>query len=265
MQRFRQIPMPGRIIIVTVTVGVLGIALVSCATSYNAIYRLVSMLGLYGKFTTQGFPLLVDAAFLVTEGAAILGWMMRALTRSDEVSYGWPGFTMLLCGACTIAFNIAHAYLIGGREDPLTVWRCLVAALPPVLMILSFQVLVVVVKWVMLHLTRRPAGRAAAGAFLAVPESFDGYGAGTYPPQGAYGEMPSTSQQRDGQNGHDRGWKAEQTREYLGTLDRVELDAMTRSQLAIDMRDLGVPIDETYAGSILGKFRANGTRRKARR
>lgn len=175
MLKFRQIPMAGRVLIIVVAIGVFAIALVSCATSYNAIYRLVAQLGLYGQFTTQGFPLLVDAAFLVTELAAILGWIMRAVTRSDEVSYGWPGFTMLLCGACTIAFNIAHAYLIGGRHDPLTVWRCLVAALPPVLMILSFQVLIVIVKWTMLHLGRSAGASllapAGTGGFLGVPAS----------------------------------------------------------------------------------------------
>ena len=159
--KFRHIPVAGRLIIVTVAIGVFAIAVVACATSYNAIYRLVGDLGLYGYRINQAFPLMLDAAFLVAELAAILGGIMRAVTRSDEVSAGWPGTTMLLCGAGTIGFNIAHAYLIGGRGDPLTIWRCVVASLPPVLMILSFQVLIAIVKWVMLHLGR-PLNSAAA-------------------------------------------------------------------------------------------------------
>ena len=82
-----------------VAVGVFAIAVVACATSYNAIYRLVGQLGLYGYRINQAFPLMLDAAFLVAELAAILGGIMRAVTRSDEVSAGWPGATMLLCGA----------------------------------------------------------------------------------------------------------------------------------------------------------------------
>ena len=129
--KFRHLPLAGRLIIVAVAIGVFAIAVVACATSYNAIYRLVGDLGLYGYRINQLFPLMLDAAFLVAELAAILGGIMRAVTRSDEVSAGWPGTTMLLCGAGTIGFNVAHAYLIGGRGDPLTVWRCVVASLPP--------------------------------------------------------------------------------------------------------------------------------------
>jgi hypothetical protein len=158
--KFRHLPVAGRLIIVVVAIGVFAIAVVACATSYNAIYRLVGQLGLYGYRINQLFPLMLDAAFLVAELAAILGGIMRAVIRSDEVSAGWPGTTMLLCGAGTIGFNVGHAYLIGGRGDPLTVWRCVVAALPPVLMILSFQVLIAIVKWVMLHLGR-PLNSAA--------------------------------------------------------------------------------------------------------
>ena len=129
MTKFRHLPAAGRAIIIVVAIGVLAIAVVACATSYNAIYRLVGQLGLYGYRTNQAYPLLLDAAFLAAELAAILAGIMRAVTRSDEVSQGWPGATMLLCGLGTIGFNIAHAYLIGGRGDPLTVWRCVVAAL----------------------------------------------------------------------------------------------------------------------------------------
>jgi hypothetical protein len=263
MTKFRHIPAAGRAIIVTVAGAVLAIAVVACATSYNAIYRLVGMLDLYGYRTTQGFPLLLDAAFLVGELAAILGGIMRAVTRSDEVSQGWPGLTMLVCGAGTIAFNVAHAYLIGGRHDPLTVWRCLVAALPPVLMILSFQVLIAIVKWVMLHL-----GRPLNSAAVLSPTGPPGYGYGAFPPHPVYTHLPSYPQQRDGQNGH--GELAEATKRqhveaYLAGLDPTQLAATTRSQVAAELTARGVPVDETYAGRILGEWRvANGSRQRGR-
>jgi len=178
---------------------------VACATSYNAIYRLVGQLGLYGYRINQAFPLLLDAAFLVAELAAILGGIMRAVTRSDEVSAGWPGAAMLLCGLGTIGFNVGHAYLLGGRGDPLTVWRCVVASLPPVLMMVSFQVLIAIVKWVMLHLGRPLHSAAALTPTMPVP----GYGMvppvgpyGWFPPHPVYGQVPSAGQQGAGQNGH---------------------------------------------------------------
>jgi hypothetical protein len=246
MMKFRQIPPVGRAIIVVVGVGVFVIALVACWTSYNAIYRLVGQLGLYGTQTTSVFPLLLDAAFLVAELAAILGGIMQTVTRSDEVSPGWPIITMLLCGIGTIAFNVAHAYLLA--DDPLRRWRCVVAALPPVLMILSFQVLIAIVKWTMLHMGRP----LRTGALFDTPQM--------YPEM----ETPSVSEQRTSQidqGGQPRGWKGERTREYLASLNRGELASMTRAQLANDMDILGVPIEETYAGTILGKYRTNGSHR----
>jgi hypothetical protein len=218
---------------------------VACATSYNAIYRLVDQLDLYGYRTTQGFPLLVDAAFLVGELAAILGGIMRAVTRSDEVSQGWPGLTMVVCGAGTIAFNVAHAYLIGGRHDPLTVWRCLVAALPPVLMMLSFQVLIAIVKWVMLHLGR-PLNSAAALSPTA------GYG----PP--GFGQLSSWAPAPAGQTGRGNGEATIRPRveQYLAQLGPDDLARMTKGELAAALADAGVDVSVRYAGQILDEHRA---------
>jgi hypothetical protein len=258
--KFRHLPAAGRLIIVAVAIGVFAIAVVACATSYNAIYRLVSQLGLYGYRINQAFPLMLDAAFLVAELAAILGGIMRAVTRSDEVSAGWPGTTMLLCGAGTIGFNIAHAYLIGGRGDPLTIWRCVVASLPPILMILSFQVLIAIVKWVMLHLGR-PFNSAAALTPTAMP-----YGMaapppyGLFPPHPVYGQVPSVGQQGVPQNGH--GELPEPTKRaavemYLSRLGPQELGVATGSSVVAVLAGQGIPVEETYAGRILGEWRVN--------
>jgi hypothetical protein len=258
MTKFRHLPTAGRAIIVVVAVGVFAIAVVACATSYNAIYRLVGQLGLYGYRINQAFPLLLDAAFLVAELAAILGGIMRAVTRSDEVSVGWPGAAMLLCGLGTIGFNVGHAYLLGGRGDPLTVWRCVVAALPPVLMMVSFQVLIAIVKWVMLHLGR-PLNSAAAltptaGYGLAPPAgSF-----GLFPPHPVWGQVPSPAQQGVPHNGH--GELAEPTKRaavemYLSRLRPQELGVATGSSIVAALAAQGIPVEETYAGRILGEWR----------
>jgi hypothetical protein len=258
MTKFRHLPVAGRAIIVAVAIGVFAIAVVACATSYNAIYRLISQLGLYGYRINQAFPLMLDAAFLVAELAAILGGIMRAVTRSDEVSVGWPGVTMLLCGLGAIGFNVAHAYLLGGRSDPLTMWRCVVASLPPVLMILSFQVLIAIVKWVMLHLGR-PLNSAAALTPTA------GYGMvppagpyGLFPPHPVWGQVPSPGQQGAPHNGH--GELPEPTKRaavemYLSRLSPQELGVTTASSVVAALAGQGIAVEETYAGRILGEWR----------
>jgi hypothetical protein len=258
MTKFRHLPTAGRAIIVAVAIGVFAIAVIACATSYNAIYRLVGQLGLYGYRINQAFPLMLDAAFLVAELAAILGGIMRAVTRSDEVSAGWPGAAMLLCGLGTIGFNVAHAYLIGGRGDPLTVWRCVVASLPPVLMILAFQVLIAIVKWVMLHL-----GRPLNSAATLTP-TMPAYGMapsapyGLFPPHSVWGQVPSAGQQQAPQNG--RGELPEPTKRaavemYLSRLSPQELGVATGSSVVAALTSQGIAVEETYAGRILGEWR----------
>jgi hypothetical protein len=261
--KFRHLPVVGRIIIVAVAAGVFGIAVVACAISYNAIYRLVDQLGLYGYRTTQAFPLLLDAAFLVAELAAILGGIMRAVTRSEEVSQGWPGLTMVLCGLGTIGFNLAHAYLIGGRGDPLTVWRCLVAALPPVLMMLSFQVLIAIVKWVMLHLGR-PLNSAAALSPSMAPGYGPGLGYGVAPPavpggwwpQAPYGQVPSSAGSENQQNGQSEVTKRQQVEAYLGRLGADQLGQLTAREITAGLTDQGMDVSERYVAHILDQWTA---------
>jgi hypothetical protein len=303
--KFRHLPAAGRAIIVAVAIGVLAIALVACATSYNAIYRLVTDLGLYGYRTNQAFPLLVDLAFLVGESAAILGGIMRAVTRSDEVTRGWPYAAMLLCGAGTVAFNVWHAYLVGGRGDSLTVARCVVASLPPLLMIVSFQVLISIVKWVMLHLGR-PLDSAAVLSPTGAPGRLPGPGpvpgvvygwpGGGWP--AAYGELPaggwwpggqpsSWPRSQDGQPGqptvtgngsgdHAEVTKRHQVETYLATLVSAERDrlaslgprAAAREVTAV-LAGQGIPVSERYVERIIDQQtaprRGSGPRRRGRR
>jgi hypothetical protein len=166
---------------------------------------------------------------------------------------------MLLCGLGTIGFNVGHAYLLGGRGDPLTVWRCVVAALPPILMMVSFQVLVAIVKWVMLHLGR-PLNSAAAltptQAYSLVPPS----PYGLFPPHPVYGQVPSVGQQGAGQNGH--GELPEPTKRaavelHLSRLSTQELGVATGSSVVAALAAQGIAVEETYAGRILGEWRVS--------
>ena len=111
----------------------------SFATSYGALYAWVRDTGLYSDRLTRLWPLLLDAAFIVAQLAAILAGILRG-------SRGWPILTMLLTGALTVCFNLQHAGADPGRR--------LAAALPPVLMMLAFEIDIQIVKWVMQALGR---------------------------------------------------------------------------------------------------------------
>src|SRR4030095_6660638 len=71
--------------------------------------------------------------------AAILAGILRG-------SRAWPILTMLLTGALTVWFNLQHA-----GSDP---GRRLAAALPPVLMMLAFEIDIQIVRWGMTALGR---------------------------------------------------------------------------------------------------------------
>jgi hypothetical protein len=272
-RKWRSIPMTGRVIIITIAVLVFAVAGVACTTSYNAIYRLVTMFGLYGKPINQVFPLMLDVAFIGCELAAIVGTILRALhvrrlrfpagmdpddeadtiaEAKRQVSRGWPVWTMLTCGVATIAFNVAHAYLLAAPAQApapgltpvggtaLLVWRCVVASFPPLVMILFFQVLIAIVKWTMLT-TGRPLHTGAALSPATV---------------GGLTAFPSSTGIQDPQIGQSRAGVRAAIEAYLNDLDDNEVAALTDSALVEDMADLGVRTSRTYAGKVLGEYRA---------
>jgi len=284
--KFRHIPTTGRVIIVAVAVAVFAVAVTACATSYNAIYHLVDSLGLYGAWVTRAFPGLVDVTFLIGESAAILGGIMQGVTRSDEVTRGWPFTLMWLCVLATIAFNEAHAYLLGGRGDPKTVARCVVALLPPLLMMVSFQVLIAIVKWVMLHL-----GRPLNSAAVLSPTAAVGVlPAAAYAP-GAYGEVAAAQPgwspwPQNPQNGHAgvagnggaapaEVTKRQQVEAYLAALPDDHRSALlalgpraAAREVTAALDGRGVPVNERWVQRILDDHvparRGSGTPRRGK-
>jgi Protein of unknown function (DUF2637) len=143
--RFADLNPLGRAIIITVAALTFGVAAISFATSYGALYAYARDTGLYSERLTRLWPLLLDGAFIVAQLAAILAGILRG-------SRGWPILTMLLTGALTVWFNLQHAGADPGRR--------LAAALPPVLMMLAFEIDIQIVKWVMTALGK-PLGPIA--------------------------------------------------------------------------------------------------------
>ena len=184
----------------------------------------------------------------------------------------WAGRARPCCcaGLGTIGFNVAHAYLIGGRGDPLTVWRCVVASLPPVLMILSFQVLIAIVKWVMFHLGRPLNSAAALAPTMPVP----GYGLvpppgpyGLFPPHPVYGQVPSAQDAKTGTGENGGGEQPEPTKRaavevFLSRLAPEELGLATAAARVVTgtWPARASRCEETYAGRDPGGVAASPTR-----
>jgi hypothetical protein len=232
-RRFTDLSAFGRGIIATVAILTLAITAVAFAASYNALYHLFDRLGLYGEWVTLAIPLLLDAAFIGAELAAILAGILRAVTGSREVHRGWPVATLLVCGALTIVLNVVHAYFIA--DDPLRVWRCLAASLPPVLMMLAFQLDIAIVRWVMVALGR-PLSGDVPGSFLVDPR---------VAPQMQNPRWPSSELGQGGQwgSGAGGGVAANKKGHIVAELERLgpeEVLALGPDGIAAELRDRGV-------------------------
>ena len=70
--RFADLNPLGRAIIITVAALTFGVAAISFATSYGALYAYARDTGLYSERLTRLWPLLLDGAFIVAQLAAIL-------------------------------------------------------------------------------------------------------------------------------------------------------------------------------------------------
>jgi hypothetical protein len=269
----------GRAIIVVVAVLTFAVAAVSFATSYGALYAFIRDTGLYSERLTRLWPLLLDGAFIVAQLAAILAGILRG-------SRGWPILTMILTGALTVWFNLQHA-----GSDP---GRRLAAALPPVLMMLAFEIDVQIVKWVMKALGK-PMGPIApppSPGMLAgpVPDAIyrqevpgwnvppAGWPPGGYGPVTAGHHLPENSQNGQpglaaGEGGDRAGvTKRQRIEEYLDWLGPEELQHLTVRELTADLASQGLEVTERYVKHVLDqqrpppqpRRRGSGTRRPRR-
>jgi hypothetical protein len=273
--RFSDLNPLGRAIILTVAVLTFAVAAVSFATSYGALYAYARDTGLYSERLTRLWPLLLDGAFIVAQLAAILAGILRG-------NRAFPILTMLLTGALTVWFNLQHAGADPGRR--------LAAALPPVLMMLSFEIDVQIVKWVMRALGR-PVGPIApppSPGMLAGPvpgaiyrtDGLDwntphpgfpeGWPAGAYGPITAGHHLPENPQ--NGQPGLAAGGptdpagmtKRARIEEYLDWLGPQELQHLTVRELTAELASQGLEVTERYVKQILDQQRPTPQPRRRR-
>jgi hypothetical protein len=266
----------GRAIIIAVAVLTFGVAAVSFATSYGALYAYARDTGLYSDRLTRIWPLLLDGAFIVAQLAAILAGILRG-------SRGWPILTMLLTGALTVWFNLQHA-----GSDP---GRRLAAALPPVLMMLAFEIDVQIVRWVMAALGKPlgpiappPASGLLGGSLTGAIWQSDGTGWNLPPasspsgwPPGFDGPVPAghhlPENWQNGQAGLAAGngadpvgmTKRQRIEEYLDWLGPEELQNITVRELTADLAGQGLEVTERYVKQILDAQRPTPARQPQRR
>jgi hypothetical protein len=264
--RFADLNPLGRAIIIVVAALTFGVAAVSFATSYGALYAWVRDTGLYSDRLTRLWPLLLDGAFIVAQLAAILAGILRG-------SRGWPILTMLLTGALTVWFNLQHA-----GPDP---GRRLAAALPPVLMMLAFEIDIQIVKWVMQALgkplgpiTPPPPGGMLPGPVPGAIWRPDGkgwnvpqVGAPTGWAQGLYGGVPAghhlPENPQNGRTGLPASaggdgagmTKRQRIEEYLDWLGPQELQNLTVRELTAELAGQGLAVTERYVKQILDQHR----------
>jgi Protein of unknown function (DUF2637) len=246
-----------------------GRAAVSFATSYGALYAYARDTGLYSERLTRLWPLLLDGAFIVAQLAAILAGILRG-------SRGWPILTMLLTGALTVWFNLQHAGADPGRR--------LAAALPPVLMMLAFEIDVQIVKWVMKALGK-PMGPIAPpppeGMLPGAVWQSDGLDwnvphqglPGAWPP-GTDGTVPAGHHLPENPQNRQAGLAAGNTgeqavmtkrhriEEYLDRLSSEQLKNLTLRELTAVLANDGLEVTERYVKHILDQRRPAPTSRR---
>jgi Protein of unknown function (DUF2637) len=267
--RFADLNPLGRAIIIVVAALTFGVAAVSFATSYGALYAYVRDTGLYSDRLTRLWPLLLDGAFIVAQLAAILAGILRG-------SRGWPILTMLLTGALTVWFNLQHA-----GSDP---GRRLAAALPPVLMMLAFEIDVQIVKWVMRALGK-PLGPIAPppgeGMLPGAVWRADGPGWNVPHPGHPGGWLPGgdgpisaghylPENRQNGRSGLPSGTgagpagvtKRQRIEAYLDRLGSEQLQHLTVREITSDLNNEGLEVTERYVKQVLDQHQPTAPARR---
>jgi hypothetical protein len=276
MLRFADLNPLGRAIIVVVAALTLAVAGIAFATSYGALFAWARDTGLYSDRLTRIWPLLLDGAFIVAQLAAILAGILRG-------NRAFPILTMLITGALTVWFNLQHAGADPGRR--------LTAALPPVLMMLAFEIDVQIVRWVMQALGKPlgpispppPVGGLAGpvpgavwrsdapGWNLPPIGSPNGWPHGLYRGSPAGHHLPENPQ--NGKAGLAAGrageppvvTKRQRIEEYLDWLGPEELQNLTVRELAAELAGQGLEVTERYVKQILDQQQPSAQPQRRRR
>jgi hypothetical protein len=194
------------------------------------------------------------------------------------------GTALLLgLGVAAAAFTLSFFALRDAAQDPALAWGAGHAWLFPigVDMALAVPVASILVTLGLAYLLKMLAAASGAaaihlappatepnrivrhadvlhGELVRDPQALGPYG--LFPPHPVYGQVPSPGQQQAPQNGH--GELAQPTKRaavemYLSRLGPQEVGVATGSSIVAALAAQGIPVEETYAGRILGEWRVN--------
>ena len=255
---------------------VIGVAVASFSLSFIALREVASAPVTGWGRNAWIFPLCVDMALLASEVVLVGVSMIKGVNRAV------PFVFMVLFGALTVWFNVARV-----PAD----WR-LVTAVPPVAGIFMTMLIAFLVKVLAKALGKTTVYEAPPtpqAGYLMPPQTtvvqlpdgsygvpgspFPGYGAGTFPPQGAFGQMPSSGSSGNAQIGPaeiDDATKRKAVEMYLSGLTAEQLGVTTGSSIQAAMAEQGIAVSERFARTVLGDYRAaqkstNGARTTVRR
>jgi uncharacterized protein DUF2637 len=257
----------------------LGVAAAAFTLSFFALRDAAADPALaWGQGHAWLFPIGVDMALVFFEVLLLGASMVRVHEHGRVVQYprAIPFLMLLVAAAGTLYFNATHV--------PEQV-RLLALAVPVASILVTLglayllKMLAAASGAAAIHLAPPPlepnrivrAGDVLHGELVRDPAVPSLYG-----PAGASGHLAWQSQQQASQiprNGN--GELAEPTKRaaveaYLSGLDAGQLATTTRSQVAAELTARGMPVDETYAGRILGEWRvrhpaAGGARKRGSR
>jgi Protein of unknown function (DUF2637) len=258
---------------------VLGIGVTAAAftLSFFALRSVASNPQLeFGKGHAWLFPIALDMALIFAEVLLLGASMVKDYNRAI------PIMLVLAFGVGTLYFNVT-------RVPPEV---RLITAVPPLASIFMTIGLAYLMKMLTVisgstqayHLAAPVYGHLGApptttvvqlpdGTYGVPGSPFPGYGAGTFPPQGPYGQMPSSGSSGNPQIGPteiDDATKRRAVEMYLSGLTAEQLGVTTGSSIQVAMAEQGIAVSERFARTVLGDYKAahtstNGARTAVRR
>jgi Protein of unknown function (DUF2637) len=244
----------------------IGVAAAAFTLSFFALRDAAANPALrWGQGHAWLFPIGVDMALVFFEVLLLGASMVRVEERGKVVQYprAIPFLLVLVAAAGTLYFNATH---VPEQVRPIALAVPVASILVTLGLAYLLKMLAAASGVEAIHLAPPALGpsRIVRNADVLHGELVrDTEVPGLHGPGGAWGQISSTTQQQAPQvseNGHGElpeATKRQQVEAYLASLDARQLATTTRSQVAAELTARGMPVDETYAGRILGEWRVN--------
>jgi hypothetical protein len=277
-----------RTVLGTALVLGIGVAVAAFTLSFFALKEAADNPALkFGQGHAWLFPIGVDMALLFFEVLLLAASMVRVQERGKIVQYprAIPFLLMMVAAAGTLYFNTTR---VPAPVRPIALAVPVASILVTLGLAYLLKMLAAASGAEATHLAppalepgrivRRAdvlQGEIVRGPDPSGPPGspFAGYGAGTFPPQGAFGAMPSSSGPGTPQIGQaevDEATKRRAAEMYLSGLTAEQLGVATGSSVVVGVAAQGIALDERYARRILDEYKAarkpaNGGRTSVRR